>query len=71
VFQTWEFYRVEWIELESGERLEYSTRDYREAANGTLVFSEVRASREVGGLSTEVFQKLAEERAAAGYPDSP
>ncbi|MSQ00932.1 MAG: hypothetical protein EXR71_03440 [Myxococcales bacterium] len=71
VSETWEFYRVEWIEFEDGERLSYSARDYREAASGTLVFSDVRAARERGGLSTDGYRGLVRERTEAGYPDTP
>lgn len=68
--ETWEFYRVEWIELEDGGRLSYSVRDYREAASGTLVFSDVRAARARGGMSTDAYGTLVRERTEAGYPDT-
>ena len=69
--ETWEFYRVEWIELDDGGRLSYSAKDYREAASGTLVFSDVRAARERGGMAMDAYRSLARERADAGYPDTP
>jgi hypothetical protein len=65
---TWEFYRVEWIEFADGTRLSYAARDYREAAGGTLTFSEVRTAREHGDMSVEAYDKLIQERVAAGYP---
>ncbi|MSQ04334.1 MAG: hypothetical protein EXR71_21050 [Myxococcales bacterium] len=66
--ETWEFYRVEWLELGDGTRLSYGAEDYREAARGTLTFTDVRAARERGGMSTKAVETLFEQRAAAGYP---
>jgi hypothetical protein len=66
---TWEFYRINWIEFSGGERLEYKAVDYRDAKHGTLVFDDVLATRVAAGVTHATYDKLQEELVEAGFED--
>ena len=64
---TFNFYRVDWVVFEDGERMEYASRDYREELLEGLTFDLVLETRRSAGSDLEDFETLQAEVEDHGY----
>jgi hypothetical protein len=56
--QSFNFFRVDWVEFEDGERMSYTAKDYREEVGVGLTFDLVLETRTAAGSSFEDFEAL-------------